>query len=178
MRKAAKITDAVMNLTIDELRVGRPLNEIAGEVQRLQAYGVGDVDGDYPAIVPMFPRGEGADTPHLTWTADRIGANEAVSIELAGVHHRYHAPLARTVSLGTPNPELDRVAKVTVEAFQEAITHLKTGNTPADVAHAWDTVLAKNGLERSHASVIRSGLASHPTGASTLSACAQMTPQN
>lgn len=148
MRRAGLVASEAMRRAVDALETGRPLNEIAAEVLAAQARGVAEADGDYPAIVPMFPRGEGADTPHLTWTADRIAPNEAVSIELAGVHHRYHSPLARTVSLGTPSRELDRLAGATVEGLNAALEQLKPGNTPADVTAAWDRVLRRYDLEK------------------------------
>lgn len=154
MRNAGLIADHAMRVAIEEIRAGRPLNEVAAEVQKAQVLGTRDpetgahIDGDYPAIVPLFPRGEGADTPHLTWTAEPIGSPEGVSIEIAGVHHRYHAPLARCVSVGAPSKDLDRVAKITLEGFEAALEELKPGNVPADAVRAWDAVLAENGLEK------------------------------
>lgn len=148
MRGAGKVASAAMRRAIDAIRAGRPVNEIAAEVAEQQARGVEGVGGDYPAFVPMFPRGEGADTPHLTWTDDRVGDTEAVSIELAGVHHRYHAPLARTVVLGRPTQELDRLAKATVEGLNAALAEMRPGNTPADVTAAWDAVLRGYDLEK------------------------------
>lgn len=148
MRGAGIVASAAMERAIEAIRAGRPVNEVAAEVADQQARGVGSIGGDYPAFVPMFPRGEGADTPHLTWTDDRIGAAEAVSIELAGVHHRYHAPLARTVVLGTPTQELDRLAQATVEGLNAALVEMRPGNTPADVTAAWDAVLRGYDLEK------------------------------
>jgi len=150
MRKAGLVASEAMRCAVDAVAEGRPLNEIASEVMAAQARGaVGDgADGDYPAIVPMFMHGEGADTPHLTWTAERMAANEAVSIELAGVHHRYHAPLARTVSLGRPTPELDRLAGATVEGLNAALDALRPGSTSADAHAAFDRVLRRYGLEK------------------------------
>ncbi len=148
MRFAGRVASAAMARAVEALETGRPLNEIAAEVMAAQARGIDGIDGDYPAIVPMFPRGEGADTPHLTWTAERIAPNEAVSIELAGVHHRYHAPLARTVSLGTPSRDLDRLAGATVEGLNAALSEMKPGSTPADVTAAWDKVLRRYDLEK------------------------------
>lgn len=148
MRGAGKVASAAMQRAIDAIRGGRAVNEVAAEVADQQARGVAGVGGDYPAFVPMFPRGEGADTPHLTWTDERIGNREAVSIELAGVHHRYHAPLARTVSLGPPTQELDRLAKATVEGLNAALAEMRPGNTPADVTAAWDAVLRGYDLEK------------------------------
>ena len=148
MRRAGAVASSAMRTAVDALREGRPLNEVAAEVLAAQARGVPGADGDYPAIVPMFPRGAGADTPHLTWTADRIAPGEAVSVELAGVHRRYHAPLARTVALGAPSRDLDRLAGATVEGLEAALAEMRPGNTPAEVAAAWNAVLARYGLEK------------------------------
>ena len=148
MRRAGRVASEAMRAAVGAIEEGRPLNEIAADVMAAQARGVEGADGDYPAIVPMFLYGDGADTPHLTWTAERFGAGEAVSIELAGVHHRYHTPLARSVSLGTPSRELDRLAGATVEGLNAALAELKPGNTPSDVTRAWDAVLARYGLEK------------------------------
>jgi len=148
MRKAGLVASAAMATAIEALEPGRPVNEVAAEVMASQARGAEGVDGDYPAIVPMFLQGEGADTPHLTWTDALIGENEAISIELAGAHQRYHAPLARTVSLGRPTAELERLAAITVEGLEAALEQMKVGNRPADVTAAWDAVLRRNDLEK------------------------------
>ncbi len=154
MRKAGRVASEAMDRAVAAIAEGRPLNELAAEVMAAQARGAAAVDGadavdgDYPAIVPMFMYGEGADTPHLTWTAERMAANEAVSIELTGVHHRYHAPLARTVSLGRPTPELERLAGATVEGLNAALDALRPGNTSADVHAAFDRVLRRYDLEK------------------------------
>lgn len=148
MRNAGKVASEAMRCAVEAVQEGRQLNEIAADVLAAQARGVDGIDGDYPAIVPMFMYGEGADTPHLTWTSQTYARGEAVSIELTGVHHRYHAPLARTVSLGKPSRELDLLAGATVEGLNAALAELKPGNTPADVTSAWDAVLKRHGLEK------------------------------
>lgn len=148
MRGAGRVASAAMRAGIEAVRAGAPQSELAATIMAQQARGVDGAVGDYPAIVPMFPVGEGADTPHLTWTGAPLAPDEAVSIELAGVHRRYHAPLARTVSLGAPSADLDRVAKVTVEGLNAALAALLPGSTPADAIAEWDAVLARNGLEK------------------------------
>lgn len=148
MRKAGRVASETMRCAIDAIKAGVPLNELAAEVMAAQARGVDGIDGDYPSIVPMFMYGEGADTPHLTWTDERMAANEAVSIELSGVHRRYHSPLARTVSLGAPSRDLDRLAGATIEALDAALEALKPGNTSADVHAAFDRVLHRYDLEK------------------------------
>lgn len=148
MRKAGKIASAAMVAAVGAMEPGRPMNQVAAEVMAAQAEGVGDIDGDYPAIVPMFLQGEGADTPHLTWTSTPVGHNEAIAIELAGAYHRYHTPLARTVCIGQPSSELTRLAAVTVEGLDAALAQMRVGNRPTDVTEAWDGVLRRNNLEK------------------------------
>lgn len=148
MRKAGRVASAAMAAAVEALEPGRPVNEVAAEVMAAQARGVEGIDGDYPAIVPMFLQGEGADTPHLTWTDALVGENEAISIELAGAYQRYHAPLARTVSLGQPTADLERLAAITVEGLEAALAQMKVGNRPSDVTAAWDAVLQRNDLEK------------------------------
>lgn len=148
MRRAGRIASASMRAGIDAVHVGAPQSELAAAIMAQQARGTEGAVGDYPAIVPMFPVGEGADTPHLTWTAAPLLAGEAVSIELAGVYRRYHAPLARTVSLGAPSADLDRVAKVTVEGLNAALEALAPGNTAGEVVAKWEAVLVRAGLEK------------------------------
>ncbi|MDH6195515.1 ectoine hydrolase [Mycobacterium frederiksbergense] len=148
LRRAGLVASEVMRTAIEAITEGTPVNEVAAAVAAAQAAGTADADGDYPAFVPMFPRGEGADTPHLTWTADKIAAGETVSIEIAGVHRRYHAPLARAVTLGRPSTDLDRLAGATVEGLNAALEAMRPGNTPADVTAAWNKVLSRHGLEK------------------------------
>ena len=148
MRQAGKVASGAMRAGVEALAAGVPQYELAAAIMAAQARGVDEHGGDYPAIVPMFPSGEGADTPHLTWTSAHMQAGEAVSIELAGVQHRYHTPLARTVSIGKPTAELDRLAGVTVEALNATLDAIRPGTTPREVLGEWDRVLAAHGLEK------------------------------
>ncbi|MGO2038158.1 MAG: M24 family metallopeptidase, partial [Brevibacterium sp.] len=101
-----------------------------------------------PAIVPLMPTGESADTPHLSWTERKFLADEAVSIELAGVHRRYHVPLARTAVTGTPKQELIRLEGVVAEALA-AVLEVAAPEVPtAELARTWNRVLALSGLEK------------------------------
>lgn len=148
MRLAGRVASESMRVGIAAVREGAEEAELAAVVMAQQAWGAEDVIGDYPAIVPMFPIGAGADTPHLTWTQGELVSGEPISIELAGVHRRYHAPLARTILLGEPSSELDFVAKVTVEGLHAALEALRPGNTPDQAVAKWDEVLKRNGLEK------------------------------
>lgn len=148
MRAAGRVCSAALRAGLDAARPGRPQNEVAAEILAAQARGVDGADGDYPAIVPMLPTGEGADTPHLTWSATPLPADEPISFELAGVHRRYHAAIARTAVLGRPAADLERLAKVTVEGLDAALASVRPGVTAADVAAAFTGVIEAAGYSK------------------------------
>ena len=148
MRKAGRVASAAMQAGIDAVTEGARLNDVAAAIQFAQATGVEGAEGDYPAIVPMLPTGESADTPHMTFSARRLGAGEAVSIELAGAHHRYHAPLARTLTLGRPDARLERLADITAEGLALVLDGLRPGRAVADVHAIWAQHIAKHGVEK------------------------------
>lgn len=145
MRSAGRIASAAMRAAVEGLAAGRTKSEVAADVLAVQARGIPGDDGGYPAIMPMFPCGAGADTPHLTWDASPFPLDVPVSIELAGVHARYHAPLARTAILGRPDAETDRLAKTTIEAFHAALAAVRPGASADDVAAAFTRVIEPAG---------------------------------
>src|SRR5699024_11398472 len=102
--------------------------------------------GDYPAIVPMMPTGESADTPHLTWTDRKFVDDESVSIELAGVHSRDHVPLARTAVTGQPKQELVRLEGVVAAALSAVLDTAAPGVPTGELARPWNRGLALPGL--------------------------------
>ncbi|MBM6592187.1 M24 family metallopeptidase [Brevibacterium sp. RIT 803] len=148
MRNAAEVTTEAMNAALGAIGVGVAQNEVAAEIAAAQARGRGSSWGDYPAIVPLLPTGESADTPHLSWTDRKFIDDESVSIELAGVHRRYHVPLARTAVVGKPKQELIRLEGVVAEALS-AVLEVAAPEVPtAELARTWNRVLALAGLEK------------------------------
>ncbi len=143
MRQAAQVTTAAMNAALDAVEAGARQNDVAAAIAHAQAAGTAEVWGDFPAIVPMLPTGEGADTPHLTWTDRRLRSGEPVVIELAGAHHRYHVPLARTVMLGDPPAQLQHTADVVAEALNEVLETMRPDVPVAELARVWNAVLAR-----------------------------------
>ncbi|AKT52590.1 creatinase [Arsenicicoccus sp. oral taxon 190] len=148
MRKAAQVTTKAMQAAVDTIEVGVPQHVVAAEIQRAQALGDGDVWGDFPAIVPMLPTSESADTPHLTWTDRRLVEGDAVVVELAGAHRRYHVPLARTIVLGTPDPRLERLEEAVAAGLDAVLATTRAGVPVIELARAWNDCLARYGLSK------------------------------
>jgi ectoine hydrolase len=148
MREAGRICSHAMMRAIETMRPGVRQNEVIAAIYHAQTMGPEGLGGDYAAICPLMPVGEGTSTPHLTWTDAPLPASGLAMIEIAGARRRYHAPLTRTIHLGNPRPKYLDVAKVAVEGVDAGLALAKSGNTAEAVEAAWQAVLRRNGLRK------------------------------
>jgi len=146
MNEAARITERTMQTAIDAIGVGVPQYEVAAVIQATGTRGVNGYGGDYPAIVPLMPTGVGTSCPHITWRDEPFQAETGTTIEIAGVRHRYHVPMTRTVYLGTPPEKMVHAAEVVVEGINAALEVAKPGAGTRDVHAAWTRTIERHGL--------------------------------
>ncbi|MCP4206846.1 MAG: M24 family metallopeptidase [Shimia sp.] len=149
IRKAARITEKVMRVAIDRAAPGVRKNDVVADIMKAGIEGVDDDWGDYPAIVPLTPSGLDATAAHLTWDGTPMRAGEATFFELSGCYRRYHAPISRTVFLGTPSDDMLRAEEAQLEGIAAGLEAARAGNRTCDIASAFMAVLAKHGIERS-----------------------------
>jgi Xaa-Pro aminopeptidase len=148
MRLASRVTTVSMQEAINAIEPGVPQNQVAAHIAAAQAAGIEDAWGDFPAIVPLLPTGGSADTPHLTWSNRVLREGDAVAVELAGVHRRYHVPLARTVVLGTPSRELLLLEEAVGAGLQDILDVAAPGIPVRELSRRWNQTLARYGLEK------------------------------
>lgn len=148
MRKAASISEKIVDGLIERVEVGVPKNEVVAEVYRDAIRGVEGAWGDYPAIVPMLPSGSDAAAPHLTWDGRPFASGEATFFEISGCYRRYHAPLCRTIFLGTPPDEMKRAEAAVLEGLDAGIDAARAGNRACDIAKALAGPMDRAGIER------------------------------
>lgn len=148
MRDAGRICSAAMNRAVEVMAPGVPQQNVIAAIYETLTLGVPGAGGDYAAICPLMPVGEGTSTPHLTWTDKPLPASALSMIEIAGVRRRYHAPLTRTIHIGKPPKEMADIARVVVEGVDTALDLARPGNTAEAVEAAWQAVLRRNGLSK------------------------------
>jgi ectoine hydrolase len=148
MRKAARIVEAMHARIFDVIEPGMAKNALVAEIFHAGASGVEGIGGDYAAIVPLVMAGSDAAAPHLTWDEKPLRAEEGVSIEIAGCYRRYHAPLCRTVFLGTPTAAFREAEKALTEGIAAGLEQARPGRQCQDVANAFLGVLKKYGIEK------------------------------
>jgi Xaa-Pro dipeptidase len=118
--------------------------DAAAKVLHAQISGTDDFTGDYSAINPIMPSGIRTSTAHLSWTDRTYERGEIVLLELSGCKHRYHAPLSRTVMIGTPPRQLEDTARVVIEGLNQTIEFIKPGVTAEEVEQKWRSAIAES----------------------------------
>jgi ectoine hydrolase len=146
MRQAARISEHIMQVAIDEIAVGVRQCDVAAAIQAAGARGTADYGGDYPAIVPLMPTGVCTSCPHITWLDEPFATNTGTTIEIAGVRRRYHVPMTRTIFLGTPPYRMRRAAEVIIDGIDAALAAAKPGARACDVHAAWTKTIERHGL--------------------------------
>ncbi len=146
MRKAGAIVEAMHARIRATVRPGLPKNELVAEIYDAGLRGVGGIDGDYPAIVPMLPSGVEASASHLTWDERPFKIGEGTFFEIAGCHKRYHCPLSRTMYMGKPDQRFLDAEKAVLEGLEAGLEQARPGNTCENIANAFFAVLKKHGI--------------------------------
>jgi len=148
MRKAARISEKIVDGLLERVEPGLPKNEIVAEIFRDAIRGVEGAWGDYPAIVPLLPSGSDAAAPHLTWDGRPFATGEATFFESAGCYRRYHVPFCRTLFLGKPPQFLLDAEKALLEGLEAGLEVARAGNRACDIANALATPLERAGITR------------------------------
>ncbi len=149
MRKAARISEAIIDHVVERAEPGLKKNDLVAEIYGMAVRGAGSEWGDYPAIVPLLPSGSDAAAPHLTWDGRALQPDMATFFEISGCYRRYHAPFCRTVFLGKPPAFLLEAEKALVEGLEAGLEAARAGNVAADIYAALAAPLERAGIERS-----------------------------
>ena len=148
MKSAALISEKAMKSAFTSNSPEVRQCDAVANIQKTLFSGTPDFGGDYASIATLLPTGKGTSASHLTHTDDKFVSGEATIIELAGVHKRYHVPMARTVLLGKAEQKKVDAMKATNEALDAGISAVKSGNTADDVAQKFWGVLDKYNIKK------------------------------
>lgn len=151
IRKAARIVTRMQTLALERVVPGMRKSQLVAEIVHAGIDGIPGPDGfggDYPAIVPLVPSGADASAAHLTWDDRPFERNSLTFFEVAGCYRRYHAPLSRSVYLGTPPAEVLAAEAALLEGMAAGLEAARPGNQARDIANALYAALDKAGIER------------------------------
>jgi ectoine hydrolase len=164
MRQAGKIVEKMHQRIFDKVEPGLRKCDLVADIYdaALRYDEDAGFGGDYPAIVPLLPSGPDAAAPHLTWNDAPMKNGEGTFFEVAGVVHRYHCPLSRTVFLGKPTQTFLDAEKAVLEGMDAGLEKACVGNTCEDIALAFYAVLQKYGIVKDNRTGYPIGLSYPP----------------
>ncbi|APG14952.1 hypothetical protein BKD09_42195 [Bradyrhizobium japonicum] len=146
MMQAGKISTQAMHDAVNEIAPGVRQSQVAAKIYYREIYGDDDHSGEYMCKPPLLPAGRLSATPHLTWVDAPHRQGDLTSIELGACRHRYHAPLARAVHLGTPPTRLKDTANILIEGLTAVVESVRPGMTCGEVEGVWRRVINSHGL--------------------------------
>jgi len=151
IRKAAQIVTRMHELIFERIEPGMRKSALVADIVHAGIDGIPGPDGfggDYPAIVPIVPSGADASAAHLTWDDRPFEPDTLTFFEIAGCYRRYHAPLCRSVYLGTPPDHVLRAEEALLEGIAAGLDVARPGNRACDIANALHDSLRRAGIER------------------------------
>jgi Xaa-Pro aminopeptidase len=129
IRSAQQIAEAGMRAAIGQLRPGVTELDIAAEISYAMAKAGGEPAG-IPTVVVSGPRSLCA---HALPSRRTIGPGDLVNIEVCGVYHRYHSSLARSLSVGTPQPGVACYAAKVADGVRLAARTIRPGQPAGEL---------------------------------------------
>ncbi|WP_199434612.1 M24 family metallopeptidase [Qaidamihabitans albus] len=82
---------------------------------------------------PVVATGNRGGIPHSSWTHRPLSAGTTF-LEFAGAHHRYHAPVMRTLSRGRPDARARQLTELSRTALAAVLDNVRAGVPCAEVA--------------------------------------------
>jgi Xaa-Pro dipeptidase len=142
MRRAAAVSDAMMQAAIDTARAGVSEREIAAEVHRAMIL----AGGDYPGFIPFIRSTPRLGEEHTTWSDRILEPGDTLFLEMAGCVARYHAPQGRLLFVNEAPAGTEEMAIVCLEAFRRVVDAIRPGVTASQVYQAWQERVDAAGL--------------------------------
>jgi Xaa-Pro dipeptidase len=130
IRAAAGYAQAGILAGIEACASGTDENAIAAAM----LYAATQAGSEAMAMEPLVSSGPRSGLPHMTWRRRTLSHGDPVFLELAGSHARYHAALMRTVWVGAPPVEAQRMMDCSLHALDAALASIRPG-VPCCVPH-------------------------------------------
>ena len=141
LRRACAIAADALEEAIDRLRPGMKERDAALWLE-MRMREMGAEGPAFPFIVASGPRGS---LPHAT-AGDRVLAQgDMVTLDVGCRYFGYHSDITRTVAVGTPHAELERVYGLVLQAQEAGIAAVRAGVSARDVDAAARRVIADAG---------------------------------
>lgn len=147
MREAGEIATRTIQAALDAIEPGVRQSIPMSALYAAQIAGTDAFGGDYSCKPPINGTGARSEAVHLTWEDKVHRAGETTWIETGGCRYHYHAPISRTIHLGTPPQAMWDRAKAAADGLSAVLDAARPGAVCADLEAAWRGVVSPRGIE-------------------------------
>ncbi|KAA3448102.1 hydrolase [Mesorhizobium sp. SARCC-RB16n] len=148
LREAGQISNAIIADAVEAVQAGIRECDLTSVIYRRMIAGTPEYGGVYPSSAPYVLTGSRTGEPHAPWSDRTIDHDTPVNIETSGCRRRYHAPISRTVYLGSPPESYLRLADAVTEGIEAALEAVRPGVTCGEVAQIWGKTIARHGFHK------------------------------
>lgn len=141
MRQAQAVTDKAFLEILNDVREGVTETEIAAKLTYLMMR-FGAQKNSFDPIVASGPNGS---MPHAIPSLRKIGRGEFVTMDFGCIMGGYCSDMTRTVCVGQPTEEMEKVYYTVLEAQKAGIAVARAGVTGADIHNAAHDVIRAAG---------------------------------
>lgn len=141
IQRAIDCGDAAFTAAAATLRKGMTENDVAREIEVAVRQNGGD-NVSFSTIVAAGPWGA---RPHAHPRDERIGARDAIVIDMGARVEGYCSDLTRTVTMGKPSPKFRKIYEIVREAQQNAIENVEHGMKGTDAHQLAASVIERYG---------------------------------
>jgi Xaa-Pro dipeptidase len=141
IRQAAAYAQAGMVAALEACRAGVSENDVTAAMIAAAI----TAGSEAMAMEPLVSSGPRSGVPHATWRRRRMQQGDAVFLELAASHDRYHAALMRSLWIGEPPVEARRMMDTALRALDAALGVMRPGVPCARPHEAAQAVIDADG---------------------------------
>ncbi len=126
IRRAARAAEAGMRSAIDATRVGAMDNDVAAALSAAMIA----AGSEYLSMGPFVAAGKRSTIFHGIWGRNLIEAGQSMNLEVGAVFNRYNAGLMRSVSMGKPSADQEKMG-IAAEAANRGLVESIRGSPRA-----------------------------------------------
>lgn len=134
LRRANEYCAAGYAQARESIRAGRPEYEVALEIAG--------------AMLAAGSRTMGVGGHFRSWSNREFQPGDPVDVDLAGNHNGYNSDTARMVFIGQPDAEVERMYRVTLEAYAATMEVIKPGIPAEEIHRTCADYMARHGYEQ------------------------------
>lgn len=125
MRQAQKITDQAFGEILNFIRPGRTEREVAARL----VYELMRLGGEKTSFDPIVAAGANGSKPHAQPGSQVIGPGMFLTMDFGCIYEGYCSDMTRTVCVGQPTDEMERVYQTVLDAQKAALQEARAGLT-------------------------------------------------